>query len=272
MLKSKSSKRIFIYGTVSLCIIIAVLMISFISERFNLGNGDFSKLTAPGIPHIFGTDSMGRDMFIRTVTGFRNTFLLALVSQVVPFVAGALLGSLLAYFSGILDEILYHIFNIILAFPVILGAIFLSVLLGSGIVVVLAVISIFGTVYNAKIVRAEISQVKNEDFVLALKINKISSVRIFTYHILPRAVFVLLPLFPLLVGHSMIGISSYSFIGLGMNISTPELGAILKDSLRFVSQAPWLIVLPGIFQFVCVLIFAMYSAALEERLALHREI
>ena len=96
--------------------------------------------------------------------------------------------------------------------------------------------------------------------------------RIFIHHILPRAFFVLLPLLPLLVGHSMMGISSYSFIGLGMNISTPELGAILKDSLRFVSQAPWLIIIPGIFQFVCVLIFSMYSATLEDRLTLHREI
>ena len=272
MSKSKPSKKILIYGSVSLFIIISVLIISFVSEWFNLGNGCFDKMTAPNISHIFGTDSMGRDMFIRTITGFRNTFLLALISQIIPFVAGALLGSLLAYFGGIFDEILYHIFNIVLAFPVILGAIFLSVLFGSGVGVVLVVVSIFGTAYNTKIVRAEISQVKNDEFVLALKINKISNMRIFIHHMLPRAFFVLLPLLPLLVGHSMMGISSYSFIGLGMNISTPELGAILKDSLRFVSQAPWLIIIPGIFQFVCVLIFSMYSATLEDRLTLHREI
>ena len=265
MLKARTHKKIFSFGIISLFIIITVLIISFISERFNLGNGDFDKLAAPNISHIFGTDSMGRDMFIRTIVGFRNTFLLALVSQVIPFVAGAVLGSFLAYFGGIFDEISYHIFNIVLAFPMILGAIFLSVL-------ILIVISIFGTVYNTKIVRAEISQVKNEEFILALKINKISNIRIFIYHILPRAFFVLLPLFPLIVGHSMIGISSYSFIGLGMNISTPELGAILKDSLRFISRAPWLIIIPGIFQFVCVLVFSLYSAELEEKLTLHREI
>lgn len=273
MVKVRSSdSKILIYGSISLFIIIAVLIISFISEKFGLGNGNFDRLAAPSASHIFGTDNMGRDMFIRTVTGFRNTFLLALVSQVVPFVAGALIGSFLAYFGGVFDEILYHIFNIILAFPVILGAIFLSVLFGSGIAVVLVVVSIFGTVYNTKIVRAEIAQAKNEEFVLALKINKISNTSIFIHHILPRAFFVLLPLLPLLVGHSMIGISSYSFIGLGMNISTPELGAILKDSLRFMSQAPWLIMIPGIFQFTCVLIFSMYSAALEGKLTLHREI
>ena len=272
MLKARTHKEIYFYGIISLFIIITVLIISFISERFNLGNGDFDKLAAPNISHIFGTDSMGRDMFIRTIVGFRNTFLLALVSQVIPFVAGAVLGSFIAYFGGIFDEILYHIFNIVLAFPIILGAIFLSVLFGSGIGVILIVISIFGTVYNTKIVRAEISQVKNEEFILALKINKISNIRVFIYHILPRAFFVLLPLFPLIVGHSMIGISSYSFIGLGMNISTPELGAILKDSLRFISRAPWLIIIPGIFQFVCVLVFSLYSAELEEKLTLHREI
>jgi ABC-type dipeptide/oligopeptide/nickel transport systems, permease components len=272
MPESKSSKKIFICGVASLCIIAAVLMISFIAEKFNLENRNFSRFAVPGIPHIFGTDSMGRDMFIRTVIGFRNTFLLALISQIIPFVAGTLLGSSLAYFGGIFDEVLYHIFNIVLAFPVILGAIFLSVLLGSGIAVVLIVISVFGTVYNAKMVRAEIAQVKNEEFILALKINKLSSTRIFIHHILPRAFLVLLPLLPLLVGHSMIGISSYSFIGLGMNISTPELGAILKDSLRFISQAPWLIIFPGIFQFSCVLIFSMYSAEFEGKLTLHREI
>lgn len=272
MLKQKLSPQILIYGAISLFIIITVLLISFIAEKFNLGNGDFDKLAAPSIYHIFGTDNMGRDMLIRTITGFRNTFLLALVSQFIPFAAGALLGSFLAYFGGIFDEILYHIFNIVLAFPIILGAIFLSVLFGSGITVVLAVISIFGTIYNTKIVRAEIAQVKNEEFILALKINKISNMKIFINHIIPRAFFVLLPLLPLFVGHSMICISSYSFIGLGMNISTPELGAILKDSLRFISQAPWLIIIPGIFQFTCVFIFSMYSAALEGKLTLNREI
>lgn len=272
MLKSKFLCKTFIYGALSLFIVIGVLIISFISEKFNLGSGTFSRLSRPTIFHIFGTDNMGRDMFIRTIIGFRNTFLLALISQVLPFIMGAILGSLLAYFRGILDEILYHIFNVLLAFPMILAAIFLSVLFGNGIKVVLSVISIFGTIYNTKIVRAEISQVKNEEFILALKINRISNIRIFTYHILPRAFYVLLPLFPLLVGHSMIGISSYSFLGLGMNISTPELGVILKDSLRFISQAPHLIIFPGIFQFICVLIFSMYSAALEEKLTQMRKI
>ena len=93
MPESKSSKKIFICGAACLCIIAAVLIISFISEKFNLGNRNFSRFAAPGIPHIFGTDSMGRDMFIRTVIGFRNTFLLALISQIIPFMAGALLVS-----------------------------------------------------------------------------------------------------------------------------------------------------------------------------------
>lgn len=249
------------WGILSLLLVGAILVLSVFGE--NIPSDLSNKLSAPSASHPFGTDYMGRDLFFQTVVGFRNSFLLAVLSQLLPILLGGCLGAILGFRKGTLDEILFHVFNVFLAFPVLLAAIFLSVFLGSGVSSILVVISIFGTIYNAKVVRAEIGQVKNEDFVTALRINGIPERGIFLHHILPRAFYTLFPMIPMLVGHSMIGISSYTFLGLGMGLSTPEIGMILKDGLRFADGAPWLIVLPGILQFGLVLVFSLYSDALE---------
>ncbi|MDO4719439.1 MAG: ABC transporter permease [Peptostreptococcaceae bacterium] len=258
---NKAKKRHRRWGILSLLLLACILLISLRGER--IPSDMANKLAPPDLFHPFGTDYMGRDLFLLTVTGFRNSFLLSAASQLIPVVLGGFLGALLGFRKGLLDEVLFHIFNILLAFPILLAAVFMSVFIGTGVITVLVVISLFGTIYNAKIVRAEIGQVRNEDFVIALRINGIPERRIFWHHMLPRAYYILFPLIPILVGHSMIAVSSYSFLGLGVSMSTPEIGLILKDSLRFAHQAPWLIFYPGIFQFAVVLIFSFYSDSLE---------
>lgn len=251
---------IWIWGGLSLVIIVAVMIFSGseISE-FNSEQIFFP----PSKSHLFGTDNMGRDLFLRTLTGFRNTFLVALLTSITPYIIGAFIGAFLGYFGGIVDETVFHLFNILLAFPSVLAAIFLSVYFGSGISIVIFIFSVYGVVHNVKLVRAEIGHSKNEDFVVGLRLNKISEWRIFLFHMLPRGFYILLPLMPVLIGHCMIGISAFSFLGLGFSPPTPELGIILKDALRFADRAPWMIIFPAVFQFSCVLVFTLLSESCE---------
>ena len=263
-MKKTEHRDILIWGILSAFIVITVLLFSQ-KGGVSVCHPDQSFLP-PSIKHLFGTDYMGRDLFLRTMTGFKNTFLVAVLTLLIPYVLGAFIGSFLGYFGGTTNEAVFHLLNILLAFPSILSAIFLSVYFGSGIWIVVFIFSVHGLVHNIKLVRSEIGQAKNNDFVIGLRLNGISEWRIFLLHMLPRGFYILLPLMPVLIGHSMVGISSFSFLGLGVQPPTPELGIILKDALRFAGQAPWMIIFPGIFQFLCVLVFTFFSESCERAL------
>lgn len=263
-MKKKYQNKLIAMGLASIFIIVFVLFVSQFGEKISFSIED--KFLKPSIFHPFGTDNMGRDLFLRTIIGFRNTFLIAVLTQIVPFFFGGLLGVFLGYYGSKLDEIMFHFFNIILSFPAIIAAIFMSVYVGGGVTVIVIVFSIYGLIYNIKLVRTEIGMAKNEDYVLGLKVNGISEKNIILDHMLPRGFYALLPLVPMLIGHTMIGVSSFSFLGLGVQPPTPEIGVILKDSLRFGNQAPWMLIFPGLFQIICVLIFTMFSDALERDL------
>lgn len=257
----KLRKRQRFWGYLSLSLIVVILLLSLRSNSIAVDMKN--KLASPSLSHLFGTDYMGRDLFSLSIEGFRNSFILALLSQLPPFFFGAVLGAYLGFYKGILDEIMLYVFNVLLSFPILLAAIFLSLFWGKGLWTMFVVIALFSTIYNAKIVRAEIGQVSNEDYIMALRINGIPNRRIFWYHVFPRSCYTLFPLIPILIGHSMISISSYSFLGLGLEISTPEIGIILKDGLRFADGAPWLIIFPGSLQFLIVMVFSFYSDSLE---------
>lgn len=257
-------KKVFILGIFSLLIIIFVLIYS---DKSNMNEFKLSeKFLAPSFTHLFGTDQSGRDLFLRTVTGFRNTFLLALLIQLLAFIGGAVLGTFLGFYGNVFDEIFFHLANILLSFPSVLLAMFLSLTMGNGVLPLIIIFSTAGLIYNIKVVRAEIMQIKTFDFVLGLRFSEIKDIRIIFYHLLPRGFFILLPLLPIFIGNTMIGISSFAFLGIGIQPPTPELGLILKDSMRFVTNAPWLIILSGAFQFSCVLIFSIFSDSIERGL------
>lgn len=250
-----------VWGALASGLVLLILVVSLFSSPELAGTDP--RFLPPGPAHWFGTDHMGRDLFIRTITGFRYTFLCAAAAQLPTFVCGALLGTFLGYAGNKADEFFFYLFNIILSFPTVLAAIFLSLYLGRGIHTAIAAAVLFGIVYNVKLVRAEIQKEKNSDYVIALRLNGISGAGIVWRHLLPRAFYLLLPLLPLMIGHTMLGISALSFLGLGVRPPTPELGIILKDSLRFAGRAPQMIILPGLFQFSVVFVLSLWSDALE---------
>jgi peptide/nickel transport system permease protein len=213
-----------------------------------------NRLAFPSLRHLFGTDQFGRDVFIRTMHGFRYTFTLALFVEAVSFPAGLLLGVILGYYGGILDEIIYQFSNLILSFPATIAAILIAALTNSNIWFLLLLINIYAIISYAKIVRGEVKVIKNADYIRTLRILGASDFRIVTKHLLRKSLRMLLPSLALLLGHVIISISTYSFMGFGVRPPQPEIGAMLQESLRFTGNAPWLMILPGLFQFFMVLL------------------
>lgn len=228
----------------------------------NAFSGD--KLAAPSPQHPFGTDQFGRDVLVRTVAGFRYTFLFSLVAVGVSFVLGLALGVALGYYGGAPDEIFYHFANFLLSFPSIILAILVAALTGASMGFLLLLLIVVGVVTDAKIVRSEVGVIKNADYIKNLRVVGASDFRIMKDHLFGKCVRVLLPSFALMLGHMIISVSAYSFLGYGVQPPNPEIGTMLKESVRYIGTAPWLMILPGLFQFVAALVIMNISGGVKK--------
>ena len=258
--KKNCKIRIIVYSILSFAVLTAVVLSDIVAAP-EIHASLEHRFLPPSIRHLFGTDDFGRDVFLRTLQGFKYTFLL-----------GGIIGLFAGYYGGLFDEILYYLCNIILSFPMIAAVIFFSAVFGNSIFILIVLSIIFGMIFNIKVVRSEIMILKHSDFVTGLKIIGASDLFIVTRHLLKPAFILLLPTFPLILGHIIIGISAYSFLGFGVQPPHPEIGLMLKEAIRFINYAPWLMVCPGLFQFSVILIFADLSEAVQNFMQYARDI
>lgn len=224
------------------------------------------RFLPPSLQHFFGTDDFGRDVFLRTLQGFKYTFFIALTAQTASFLLGGMIGLVSGYYGGICDELIYYTCNIVLSFPMIAAVIFFSAVFGQSSFILIVLIVMFGMMFNIKVVRSEILILKHSDYITGLKIIGASHFFIITRHLVKPLYMLILPTFPLLVGHIIIGISAYSFLGFGVQPPYPEIGLMLKESIRFIHYAPWLMIFPGLFQCAVIFIFSNLSHACMDAL------
>ncbi len=254
--------RIKISALLTVLFLLLILASGIIFPEANTFNSA-EKLSAPSLQHPFGTDQFGRDVFIRAMHGFRYTFILALIAQVISFSLGMVLGVVLGYFEGVFDEIFFQVSNVVLSFPMIITAILLAGLTGANMGCLIILIIICGIITNSKIVRSEVKVIKNADYIKTLRVLGASDFLIITKHLIRKSLRVLLPSLGLLIGHVIISISTYSFMGFGVQPPQPEIGNMLQESVRFMGSAPWMMILPGLFQFVTVLLILNLSRSIK---------
>jgi peptide/nickel transport system permease protein len=151
----------------------------------------------------------------------------------------------------------------------IIAAILIAAVTSSNIWALLLLVVIYAIIAESKIVRGEIKVIKNADYIKTLRILGASDFRIMTKHLLRKSLCMLLPSQALLIGHVIISISTYSFMGFGVHPPQPEIGTMLQESVRFTGNAPWLMILPGLFQFFMVLMILNLARGIK-KLALDR--
>lgn len=243
----------------TISIIILFIMISgMIFPEANTVNMD-NKLIPPSLSHLFGTDQFGRDVFLRTVHGFRYTFLLSIFVVSLSFPVGILLGTTLGYYGGFWDELFYQISNVFLSFPPIILALLIAALTNADMLFLLLLLVLSLVITNTKIVRGEIKIIKNEDYIKNLRVLGVNDFSIIKNHLIGKSCKVILPSFALLTGHVILSISTFSFMGFGVKPPHPEIGTMLNESMRFMSNAPWLAILPGLFQFFTIFLILIFS-------------
>lgn len=242
-MKSRKSHLLFLV----IVFIVLIVLVVFSSQIFPHGNKLDMKgtLLPPNGEHIFGTDNLGRDLLERTFNGLKISLALALIIQIISLAAGAVVGSVAGYFGGIADKLYVMVQNVLMSFPSIIASLCLIAMLGSGIRTLILALSVLGWVTYARLIRSEVLIVKESDYIMGAKSIGASNWYILFKHILPNVVRPVIPMFTLMIGHTVLAISGLGFLGFGIQPPTAEIGMMIKDGVTYITSAPWMILFPG---------------------------
>lgn len=215
--------------------------------------------------HVLGTDQLGRDIYARVLHGARVSLIIGLTAVVGSGIVGILIGLLVGYYRGWLDSILMGYADIQQSFPFLALAIVVVAVLGAGLRNLLLVLIVGGWILYARIVRAEVLSVAEKDFIEGAKAVGASDPRIMFKHLLPsvRSPIVIISTFNF--AWFIIAEASLSFLGLGVDPSTPSWGAMMSESRSYLNIAWWFPLFPGLALVSCVLGANLLGDGLRDR-------
>jgi peptide/nickel transport system permease protein len=223
------------------------------------------RLMPPSLSHIMGTDDFGRDIFSRIVYAIRLDLEIALISISTAYVIGVLAGTFAGYTGKIADNGIMRVMDIFLAFPVLIFAIAIAVVLGTGFLSIIVAISVTAIPGFSRVARSTVLSTKNELYVTASISQGGSKAHILFKHILPSAIAPTIVLYALGLGNAISLAAALSFLGVGIHPPTPELGAMIVEGLQYVISGQWwMSVLPGLFIVLIVIAFNMMGDTIRE--------
>lgn len=204
------------------------------------------KFKAPSSEHFFGTDEFGRDIFSRIVYGSRYSLMIGAVAASLSAAIGMLIGSAAGFYGGKADNILMRMIDIMMAIPSTLLGISIVAALGNGIRNVIIAVAIGAVPSYARIVRASILSVKEQEYIEAARSIGASDVRIIMHHILPNCLAPIIVQITMSVAKAILEASALSFIGLGVQPPSAEWGAMLSAGRAYIRKAWWIVTFPGL--------------------------
>ena len=215
---------------------------SFISPTFDDG-------------HLFGTDDLGRDVFVRTLKGTQITFLVAIIATLVSLVIGVMYGAVAGYLGGKTDAVMMRAVDALYAMPFIFFVILLMVVFERSLFLMFIAIGASNWLDTARIVRGQTMSLKQRAFVDAARLTGVSSLGIILRHIAPNLFGIVIVYVTLTIPQVILFESFLSFLGLGVQEPQTSLGALVSEGVARMERAPWMLLFPA--SFLALMLFCL---------------
>jgi len=262
--KMARNRNVRVGGTLVAFFVLIAILAPIISP-YDPIEGDLSEaLQSPSLKHIFGTDSLGRDVFSRVIWGARTSLIIASLGILIAIATGLFVGAVSGYVNGIVDEVIMRFIDVMLAFPDILLALLVAIITGPGLTNVILAIGLYNFPQFVRIARGSVIAVKEMDYVEAAKAIGENDISILFRYILPNALPPIVVHGTLRTAASILTAAGLSFLGLGVQPPIPEWGSMINDAMQYLDVAPHMWIFPGVFLMLTVLGFNLLGDGLND--------
>jgi oligopeptide transport system permease protein len=250
-----------------LLVVLVLIGPSLSAYRFDKPNWDeIAVPPALASAHLFGTDSLGRDLFTRTLVGGRLSLLIGIVSTLVSLIIGIAWGATAGFLGGRVDRVMMRIVDILYALPFMFLVILLMVLFGRNILLIFVAIGAINWLDMARIVRGQTLGLKQREFIEAARVSGVRPGRIIRKHIVPNLLGVVVIYVTLTIPQVILVESFLSFLGLGVQEPMTSWGVMVSDGALDMENAPWMLLFPAVFLGLTLFCFNYLGDGLRDAL------
>ncbi|MGL4848403.1 MAG: ABC transporter permease [Clostridium sp.] len=268
----KSNKVAIVSLIIIVLFVLAVIITPMVSQYTYDGQDKMASNLGPSMDHFMGTDTLGRDLFVRVMMGAKYSLIVGIGAAIINLVIGVVYGAVAGFFGGKIDNIMMRIVDCLYSIPTMIYAVLImAVLKGSnfdetGMVSIMIALSISYWVGMARIVRGDILQLKEQEFVLAAKALGASKFRILFKHLIPNCIGSIIVTMTLLIPQAIFTESFLSYIGLGINAPRASLGTLCSEAQTLISTHPTQLFFPALAICIIILAFNLLGDGLTEAL------
>ena len=225
------------------------------------------RLQGPSAQYLLGTDQAGRDLLSRLIIGARISVLVGLAATVLNVVIAVLIGGTSGFLGGKLDLAVQRFVDAWMAFPGLLLLLTIMSIVGKGLPQIIVVLGVAGGIGGSRVIRSAVIAIKENDYFLAARAVGTPTSQILNHHVLPNIMAPVIIIFSINIGGVIMSLASLGFLGYGLPPSIPDWGGMLsREGRKYMEQAPWLALWPGLCLTIVVYAFNMFGDALRDLL------
>lgn len=257
--------RMALSGALALGLIIIMAIFAPLFSNYSYYEIDLAiKNQPPSSAHWFGTDDLGRDLFVRVWYGARISLFVGIMAALIDLFIGLLWGGVAALAGGKVDELMMRLADIFYSIPSLLIVISLMVVLGPGLHTILIALTVLGWITMARVVRGQLLQLKQQGYVLAARALGASFWRILFKHLLPNAVGPIIVTLTLTIPSAIFTEAFLSYLGLGVQAPIASWGTMANEGLPALEYYPWRLLFPAAFISLTILAFNVIGDGLSD--------